>query len=199
MKTKLLVAAAALALTVATAHADMLFTIPPGVSSGHMNVRNGPGANHGLIGAIPGGQTVSASRCVPRDDGVRGADWCLVTWNRLRGWVSQAGLMPMIEEPVQPVNRGSGPDLICGAPRVLLGDDPRDNNPVVSVEVTYNPDAHAWHVFHRMANGQVISRSEQYAITDWSDNRRSQWTGSLNRNRSRRSQTGQEDWPDRLP
>src|SRR6516162_4822025 len=62
------------------AHADMLFTIPPSVSEGHMNVRTGPGVNHGLIGAIPGGQTVSASRCVPRDDGIRGAEWCFVTW-----------------------------------------------------------------------------------------------------------------------
>ena len=32
---------------------EMLFTIPSDVSAGHMNVRNGPGANHGLLGAIP--------------------------------------------------------------------------------------------------------------------------------------------------
>jgi Bacterial SH3 domain len=95
MRTKLSLTAAALALTVTIADADMLFTIPTSVSEGHMNVRSGPGANHGLIGAIPGGQTVSASRCVPRDDGIRGADWCLVTWNGMRGWVSQAGLMPV--------------------------------------------------------------------------------------------------------
>jgi hypothetical protein len=38
------VIAAALALTVATAQVDLLFTTPPGVSEGHMNVRSGPGA-----------------------------------------------------------------------------------------------------------------------------------------------------------
>ena len=76
---KLLMMTSAVFLCTA-AHADMLFTIPLGVSEGHMNVRTGPGANHGLIGAIPGGQTVSASRCVPRDDGIRGAEWCFVTW-----------------------------------------------------------------------------------------------------------------------
>ena len=160
------------------AHADMLFTIPLNVSEGHMNVRTGPGVNHGLIGAIPGGQTVSASRCIPRDDGVRGADWCLVTWNGLRGWVSQAGLMPVVQAP--PPASTSGPDLVCNAPRVFIGDEP-DNNPVVSVEISYDPDNHAWRIFHRRANGQVVSRGEQYAITDWSDANKTRWTGSLNK------------------
>ena len=82
---------------------EMLFVIPPDVSAGHMNVRNGPGANHGLLGAIPAGQTVRASRCVRRDDGIAGADWCLVTWNGLTGWVSQVGLMPVTLQPTQPV------------------------------------------------------------------------------------------------
>ena len=84
---------------------EMLFVIPPDVSGGHMNVRNGPGANHGLLGAIPAGQTVAASRCVRRDDGIAGADWCLVTWNGLTGWVSQVGLMPVTPQPTQPVAR----------------------------------------------------------------------------------------------
>jgi len=129
---------------------DLLLTVPSGINGGHMNVRSGPGNNHGLI--------------------ILGADWCRVTWNGLRGWVSQAGLMPEVEEePAQSVGTGNGPNLICGAPHVLLGDDPRDNNPVVSVEVGHSPDDQAWRIFHRMANGQVISRSEQYAITDWSD------------------------------
>ena len=96
------------------AHADMLFTIPPGVSGGHMNVRTGPGINYGLIGAIPSGQTVRASRCVPRDDGVRGADWCLVTWKGMEGWVSQAGLMPVpvAPPPVAPPYGPKAPDSL---------------------------------------------------------------------------------------
>lgn len=79
----------------AYAYAPMVFQVPYDVSQGHMNIRNGPGVNHGLTGAIPAGQIVRASRCVPRDDGVAGADWCLVNWNGYAGWVSQAGLMPV--------------------------------------------------------------------------------------------------------
>jgi len=106
----------------------------------------------------------------------------------MRGWVSQAGLMPV------PVNQAAppavtpppvstnGPNLICDAPHVFIGDEP-DSNPVVSVEVSYRPDDHAWRIFHHRANGQVISRGEQYAITDWSDANKTQWTGSLYRNR----------------
>jgi SH3-like domain-containing protein len=72
-----------------------LWKIPREVSAGHMNIRSGPGTNHGLIGVVPAGATVSSSRCVPRDDGIAGAYWCLVNWNGIRGWVSQAGLMPI--------------------------------------------------------------------------------------------------------
>jgi len=170
------------------AHADMLFTIPPSVSEGHLNVRSGPGVNHGLIGAIPGGQTVSASRCVPRDDGIRGAEWCFVSWNGLRGWASQAGLMPVQQQaPVQqPTAYNSDADVVCGRPQVLFDLD-RDpgTNPVVSVEVSYFPKDHAWRIFHHLANGAVVSRSEQYAITDMTDDHKTQWAGSLNRNRSK--------------
>ena len=92
--------------TLQVAEASMTFMVPPTVSGGVMNIRTGPGANHGLIGAIPAGQIVRASRCVPRDDGIAGADWCLVSWNGLTGWVSQVGLMPMQElSPVSPLPR----------------------------------------------------------------------------------------------
>ena len=74
--------------------AIMRFMVPFDVSNGKMNVRSGPGANHGLLGAIPAGQHVTASQCVARDDGIAGADWCLVTWGGLTGWVSRVGLMP---------------------------------------------------------------------------------------------------------
>jgi hypothetical protein len=77
----------------------------------------------------------------------------------------------------------AGPDVVCAAPRVFVGDT-FDRNPVVRVEVTYFPDDHAWRVFHILQNGQIVSRGEQYAITDWSDKNKVQWTGSLNRNRN---------------
>ena len=78
----------------------------------------------------------------------------------------------------------ASPDLICGAPTVLLGDEPFDRNPVVSVEVSYRPDLHAWRIFHHLADGAVVSRGEQYVIVDLSNERKAQWRGSLNRNRS---------------
>jgi hypothetical protein len=73
-------------------------------------------------------------------------------------------------------------ELNCGAPRVALGDEP-DNNPVVSVEIRYIPEDHAWRVFHNRRDGLVVSRSEQYAIQDASNDRKAQWQGSLNRAR----------------
>jgi hypothetical protein len=73
----------------------------------------------------------------------------------------------------------------CGSPRVFFGEDLRDTNPTVGVNITYNPDTHNWQVFHHLYNGMVASRSQQYAITDWSsDMYGSRWTGSLNRNRA---------------
>jgi hypothetical protein len=57
-------------------------------------------------------------------------------------------------------------ELNCDAPQVAIGDDLRDNNPVVSVGIRYIPDDHQWRVFHYLSNGLVVSRSEQYAIQD---------------------------------
>jgi hypothetical protein len=74
-------------------------------------------------------------------------------------------------------------ELNCGAPHVALGDEP-DNNPVVRVDIKYVPDDHSWRVFHTLRNGLVVSRSEQYAITDASNDRKTQWQGSLNRSRN---------------
>jgi hypothetical protein len=74
-------------------------------------------------------------------------------------------------------------ELNCGAPRLALGDDPRDFNPVVSVEVRYIPEDHAWRIFHNRRDGLVVSRSEQYAIQDATNDYKTQWQGSLNRAR----------------
>lgn len=204
MKRSLLAASAMLLISTAAASAnDMLFRVPNDVSAGHMNVRNGPGVNHGLIGEIPAGQMVRASQCVGRDDGIRGADWCYIDFGRTGGWISQAGLMPVqipadtridvspsqwdvqdhsrnigiAEQPQASADQGS---LICGMPTVSIGDEP-DDNPVTSVEVRYNATDHAWRIFHYRRNGLVVARNEQYAIQDASNDRKSQWQGSHNR------------------
>jgi hypothetical protein len=74
-------------------------------------------------------------------------------------------------------------NLHCDAPRVAVGDEP-DNNPVVSVDVRYTPEDHAWRVFHNRRDGLVVSRSEQYSIQDASNDRKAQWQGALNRQRN---------------
>ena len=73
-------------------------------------------------------------------------------------------------------------ELSCNAPRVALGDE-RDDNPVVGVEIKYQAEDHAWRIFHHLRNGLVVARSEQYAIQDWTNDRKTRWQGSLNRNR----------------
>jgi hypothetical protein len=74
-------------------------------------------------------------------------------------------------------------DLTCDAPQIALGDDPRDTNPVVSVDVRYVVDEHQWRVIHHLRNGLIVSRSEQYAIQDVTNVSKVQWQGSLNRAR----------------
>jgi len=74
-------------------------------------------------------------------------------------------------------------ELNCSAPRVALGDEP-DNNPVVAVEIIYKAEDHAWRIFHHLRDGLVVARNEQYAIQDWTNNRKTQWRGSLKRNRN---------------
>lgn len=117
---KLLISAAM--LTLSGAAQAGVYTVPNDVSAGHMNMRNGPGTNHSLVGAIPAGMTVTSSRCTPRDDGITGADWCLVTWNGVTGWVSSAGLMPGYMPPSAsapvPVPQGT---IIQGEPPLLRG------------------------------------------------------------------------------
>jgi predicted aspartyl protease len=119
---------------------------------------------------------------VARQDGIRGADWCKVNYGQATGWVSRAGLMPVYEEP--PVATSTSDWLTCDRPQVMLGDDPRDPNPVTSVELSYVKADHAWRIFHHFQNGGVVSRTEQYAVVDNSSSSKLQWSGSLNRNRN---------------
>ena len=78
----------------------------------------------------------------------------------------------------------TGTELACGAPQVFIGDQPNDPNPVVSVDVSYQPSLHAWQVFHHHYNGMVAARAQQYAVEDWSDGVHTRWAGALNRNRA---------------
>lgn len=67
---------------------------------------------------------------------------------------------------------------------MLVGGGPSDPNPVVGVEVFYSEE-HIWHIYHHFQQGGVVSRSEQYAIVDMSDNNKVQWKGTLLHDRSR--------------
>jgi uncharacterized protein YraI len=51
-----------------------------------LNIRNGPGTRHQILGSMSAGTLVDVYRCVPRDDGIVGAPWCEVVWQGIRGW-----------------------------------------------------------------------------------------------------------------
>jgi hypothetical protein len=72
--------------------------------------------------------------------------------------------------------------ITCGQPTVAPYD--YDRNPVVSIEVDYQPQFHAWQIFHHRASGDVISRNAQYVVADRSDSHVLRWGGELYRNRS---------------
>jgi uncharacterized protein YraI len=104
MMKKLLMTTALVLLGTAAYAEDLKFTVPNDVGGGHMNMRTGPGVDHALVGEIPAGQDVTATRCVKRDDHVRGADWCYVTYNGKHGWVSEAGLIPFEDKKADAEN-----------------------------------------------------------------------------------------------
>jgi hypothetical protein len=178
---KLATIVAAIAALTSGAHAAKLQVQ---ANDGYMNIRSGPGTNYALIGTVVNGVVYTwpgEPNCVARQDGIRGADWCKVNFNQTVGWVSRTGLMPVYE---QPVATPTGDWLACDRPQVLLGDDPKDPNPVTSIELSYVKADHAWRIFHHFANGGVVSRTEQYAVVDNSSTSKLQWSGSLNRNRA---------------
>jgi clan AA aspartic protease (TIGR02281 family) len=94
--------ALALMLAAWPAHAEQTFEVPAGVSEGHLNIRSGPGVNFPIIGAIPAATSLTwrdKPYCVARQDGMRGADWCLVNHGGVQGWASKAGLVPIARLP----------------------------------------------------------------------------------------------------
>jgi len=73
----------------------------------------------------------------------------------------------------------------CGAPQIELGGEPGDNNPAVAVSISYRAKDHdKWRIVRTLRNGTVVSRAEQYAIVDLSDDHMTKWLGSLYDNRS---------------
>jgi uncharacterized protein YraI len=74
------------------------YQVPRDSSGGRVNIRNGPGVNYARVGAIPAGAILRGKpplQCRPREDGIRGADWCHINWNGIVGWVSRAGMLPV--------------------------------------------------------------------------------------------------------
>lgn len=67
---------------------------PPPLTERVMVMRAGPGIQHLELGVtVPAGDTVMTLRCLPRDDGIYGPPWCLVSYRGMTGWISSAGLM----------------------------------------------------------------------------------------------------------
>jgi hypothetical protein len=71
-------------------------------------------------------------------------------------------------------------DLICDAPHVYFGDNPKTF--VTDSDVWHNVEQHKWMVRHYVADGPTVNREEQYNMIDFSDERRSVWTGELKTN-----------------
>jgi hypothetical protein len=191
--------AAALALLMSTAaHADILFT-----TAQVAKVRNGPGVNHNLLDEIPAGNLISASRCVRRDDGIAGADWCLVNYpdsavarrSPVAGWVSQAVLLPYREAEQEPVQAPTRPNAYAAMPaqptQVSLKCTPpldrSDRNPVKAIYVSYVLGAPKLSitVTHEAWNGEMYNRADQYddAVASYQDGIYG-WRGSWMKNRN---------------
>lgn len=64
------------------------FRVLDNVSQGILNLRGGPGTNHGIITAIPAGSTgITIGVCRTPDDGGR-LRWCEARWRQFSGWLS---------------------------------------------------------------------------------------------------------------
>jgi len=74
-------------------------------------------------------------------------------------------------------------EYMCGMPRVFVGETAPDPNPIVNVKVTRDPNTRVWNILHFRQDGVVVSRAQQYSITDWSNDFQTRWAGSLVQNR----------------
>jgi len=68
--------------------------------------------------------------------------------------------------------------ILCNAPLVLQGDRRSSTTPSVQVEITHDDKTKAWKVFHRLADGTVASRSDEFNIKDKSATNARQWGGT---------------------
>ena len=75
---------AAFAETMATAGTDL-------------NVRSGPGVQHGVVGVIKGGDEVTVNGCI------ESANWCEVKYGELTGWAYGDYLATKVGEEVKPL------------------------------------------------------------------------------------------------
>ncbi len=74
--------------------ASETYFVSPSASGGILNMRDGPGAHHRLIVAIPanaGGLRIFACRAA--DDGLSRFSWCRANWNSRKGWVSSCCIL----------------------------------------------------------------------------------------------------------
>lgn len=78
MKPKLTLAAAFAAIVISST----AVLAHPGVTTGTVNMRIGPGTQHPIVVAIPVSQSITIVGCLP------GSAWCDVVWAGYRGWVS---------------------------------------------------------------------------------------------------------------
>jgi hypothetical protein len=73
----------------------------------------------------------------------------------------------------------AGIRLQCDAPVITTGAG-TDANPVVSISVSQVGGG--WQIIHRLADGTVVGRGQQYHIADYSDASSTKWKGQLRRN-----------------
>jgi hypothetical protein len=148
--------------------------------TGFMNVRGGPGTNYPILGTVSNGTRFiwdGTANCVPRQDGP-GYDFCKIKYNGGTGWVSHVGLVPVDITP--PVITADSETFHCGRAQVWPPEN--DPNPVISTDITHNPNTHVWTVNHYRLDGSIVARQQQYAITDWpfpGDVDDARWTGDL--------------------
>jgi hypothetical protein len=65
----------------------------PALDFGRLNMRDGQGVYHYIVGRIPAGERVRiVGVCLPPDDGESVHRWCNVLWHGRVGWVSMGGL-----------------------------------------------------------------------------------------------------------
>jgi tetratricopeptide (TPR) repeat protein len=76
------------------------YKIDDNAAGGYLNIRNGPGVGHSIVGHIPAGTNgVEVKTCQsPDDDGRSTKLWCQVEWSGLSGWASSCCMAPVNED-----------------------------------------------------------------------------------------------------